>query len=329
MRKLMAIFSLCKRNTNRLLGVFPDWFGTDKVQTSLIVFGFILMALGVVCEIMATASTEQLGNKVTNQFILNFSTNQPVSGLSSEKNQDVPAAQEGSNSRIKYFIYKVGALVLISIGTSIAAAGIIFRVTQRKDIFQDSLEKAGVIFVGDRAAFDEVIGWDNWLKQTHRCSNLIIIGKDQIKWAEESAEAISSVLSRNIDVKFIFQGEKCNESLEKFWTELAQKDAGGKFTNWRKDQKLKLCVNTGANGDYGYYWNGERLIVKLYFEVEKKIQAPLIVFNVRFASGTFNVADFSVASRDHVPYSEKKKMLLQAGLNIWKISEGSKLVELA
>jgi len=309
--------------------MFPDWFGTDKVQTSLILFGCALMVLGVICEIEATASTSQPGSKVTNQFILNFTTNQPISGSSSERNQDVPAAQEGTNDRLRYFLFKVGSLVLISIGTAIAAAGIVFRITQKKDIFQESLEKAGVIFVGDRAAFDEVVGWDNWIKETHRCSDLIIIGKDQIKWAEESAEAISSVLSRKIDVKFIFQGDHCDKSLQDFWTELEQNDADGKFAEWRKSGRLKLCTNKGANGDYGYYWNGERLIVKLYFEVENKRQAPLIVFNVRFASGKFDQADFSVGSRDQVPFTEKKKMLLQAGVNIWKISQGSQIVKMS
>ncbi len=185
-----------------------------------------------------------------------------------------------------------------------------------------------MLFVGDRNAFDEAIGWDNWINETHRCSNLIIIGKDQIKWAEESAQAISSVLSRNIDVTFIFQGTSCDESLQKFWAELEQKDTGRKFVEWRKNEKLKLCTNKGQNGDYGYYWNGEKLIVKLYFEVENKRQAPLIVFNVRFASGKFNDSDFSVGSQEHVPFSEKKKMLFQAGLNIWKIQNGSKLVKL-
>jgi uncharacterized membrane protein len=313
---------------NRFLGVFPEWFGTDKVQTSLILCGFVLMALGVVCEIKATAKTNELGSRVTNQFIVNFATNQPTSEISSERHLDMPLAQDETNGSVTYFLFKVGSLVFISVGTAIAAAGIIYRVTQKKDIFQECLEKAGVIFVGDRAAFDEVIGWDNWIKETHRCSDLIIIGKDQIKWAEESAEAISSVLSRNIVVTFIFQGPQCDESLRNFWNELEKNDAGQKFVSWRQSEKLRLLTNKNQNGDYGYYWNGERLIVKLYFEVENKRQAPLIVFNVRFASGKFDQADFSVGSRDHVPVSEKKKMLLQAGLNIWRISEGSELVKL-
>jgi hypothetical protein len=328
MQKLMVCLSLCRRNADRLLGVFPDWFGTDKVQTSVLLFGLFLIAAGVFCEIMATAGTSQLEGQTVNQFFFNFGTNQPISASPSDRVEALPPPSSGNGGKAKYFFYKVGALVLISVGTSIVAAGIIYRITRKRDIFQESLEKAGVLFVGDREAFDEVIGWDDWINQTHRCSNLIIIGKDQIKWAEESAEAISSVLSRNIDVTFIFQGAQSDESLRKFWTELEQKDTGGKFIQWRRNGKLQLRTNRGQNGDYGYYWNGEKLIVKLYFEVENKRQAPLIVFNVRFASGKFNHADFSVGSWEYVPFPEKKKMLLQAGLNIWKISQGSLLVEL-
>jgi len=218
--------------------------------------------------------------------------------------------------------------VLISVGTSIVAAGIILRITRRRDPLQESLEKAGVLFVGDRNAFDEVIGWDNWINETHRCSNLIIIGKDQIKWAELSAEAISSVLSRDIDVSFIFQGKHCDKSLQAFWDELKQKDPGGRFVEWRKREKLKLFTNGEQEGKYGYYWNGEKLVVKLYFEVENKIQAPLIVFDVSFASGEFNPTDFSAGTREHVPFWEKKRMLFQAGLNISKIHNDSRLEKL-
>ena len=251
-----------------------------------------------------------------------------MSASTPDKIEGLSRAGGEKNGNAKSSWYRVVSLVLISVGTSIVAAGIILRVTRKGNTFQESLEKAGVLFVGDRAAFDEVIGWDTWITETHRCSNLIIIGKDQIKWAEDSADAISGALSRGIEVMFIFQGPQCEDSLQKFWAELEQKDTGGKFVEWRKKTSLKLCTNKGQNGDYGYYWNGERLIVKLYFEVENKRQAPLIVFNVGFASGRFDQADFSVGSRGHVPYQEKKKMLLQAGLNIWKISQGSELVKL-
>jgi hypothetical protein len=157
---------------------------------------------------------------------------------------------------------------------------------------------------------------------------LIIVGKDQIKWAELSAEAISRVLSRDIEVAFIFQGRKCDQSLHDFWNELKQKDPGGRFDGWRKGGRLKLLTNKEQDGNYGYYWNGEKLVVKLYFEVENKVQAPLIVFDVRFASGKFNHTDFSAGTREHIPFSEKKRMLFQAGLNIWKIRKDSKLEEL-
>jgi hypothetical protein len=90
-----------------------------------------------------------------------------------------------------------------------------------------------------------------------------------------------------------------------------------------------LSTNKGQTGDYGYYWNGEKLVVKLYFEVANKRQAPLIVFDVTFADGKFDPADFSARSREYVPSAEKKKMLLQAGLNIGKIAQGSQLVDLA
>jgi len=327
MRKLMACFSFCYKCADRLLAVLPEWFGIDKVQASVVVFGSILVALGMVFE-MVSPSPKEAGSRPVNQFYFNFGTNQPLGSSVPEKMEAVPGAQDTANAGAQYSWRKVIALVLISVGTSIIGAGIILRITRKRNSLQESLEKAGVLFVGDRNAFDEAIGWDNWINETHRCSNLIIIGKDQIKWAEESAQAISSVLSRNIDVTFIFQGTSCDESLQKFWAELEQKDTGRKFVEWRKNEKLKLCTNKGQNGDYGYYWNGEKLIVKLYFEVENKRQAPLIVFNVRFASGKFNDSDFSVGSQEHVPFSEKKKMLFQAGLNIWKIQNGSKLVKL-
>src|SRR5437867_3515738 len=133
-RTLMAWLSLGRRSVNRLLGVFADWFGTDKVQTSVILFGAVFVLIGVLSESLPTAAAEQ------------------------------GKAQ---------FVFKAIAVVFVSIGTSVIAAGIIFRVIHKKDRFHESLEKAGVLFVGDRNAFDEVIGWDNWIRETHRCSELI------------------------------------------------------------------------------------------------------------------------------------------------------------
>lgn len=269
-----------------------------------------------------------MGSRHVNQFYFNFGTNQPTGSSVPEKMGDVSGVQEMGTAGTRYSWRKIIALVLVSVGTSIIGAGVILRITRKRNNLQESLEKAGVLFVGDRNAFDEVIGWDNWINETHRCSDLIIIGKDQIKWAEESAEALSRVLLRDIDVSFIFQGEQCDDSLQKFWNEVKQKDPGGRFFEWRKRDKLKLLTNREQDGNYGYYWNGAKLIVKLYFEVERKIQAPLIVFDVRFASGKFDHADFSAGTREHVPFWEKKRMLLQAGLNIWKIQKDSKLVKL-
>ncbi len=96
----------------------------------------------------------------------------------------------------------------------------------------------------------------------------------------------------------------------------------------RKNDNLKLCRNDDPNPDYGYYWNGNKLVVKLYFKVPEKREAPFIVFNISFASGKFDDADFSITCLTHVPFSEKKKMLVQAGVNICKIVKTSQLVQL-
>lgn len=289
-RKTMAVLSLGRRSVNRLLIVFSDWFGTDKVQMSILFAGSLLIGLGVLCEVFATEDTDK-GKK--------------------------------------YFWLKVFSVVLVSVGTSIAATGMIFRIAQQKDKYQQSLQKAGVLFVGDRNALDEVIGWDNWIRETHRCAELIIIGKDQAKWAEESAAALGTVLSRDIQVTFIFQGKECEQRLEKFWNQLTKQDMSGKFVEWRQKDRLKLCKNSDPDVDFGYYWNGKKLIVKIYFKVPEKREAPFIVFDVSFASGKFDDADFSVTCLDHVPSAEKKKMLVQAGMNICRIVKASELVPLA
>jgi len=259
------------------------------VQTIVILFGAVWGLLGVVSESAATAET---------------------------------------NHGKAYFLFRVISVIFVSVGTSVIAAGIVFRVVQKRDRFHESLEKAGVLFVGDRNAFDEVIGWDNWILETHRCSELIIIGKDQIKWAEDSAAALGTVLSRGINVTFIFQGEQCDQRLDAFWRKLTEQDTSERFAQWRKNGKLKLCKKQDPNPDYGYYWNGNKLIVKLYFRVPEKREAPFIVFNTSFASGKFDDADFSITCLTHVPFSEKKKMLVQAGVNMCKIGKNAQLAQL-
>jgi hypothetical protein len=275
----MAGLSWCARSANRVLTVFHEWFGSDRVQTSVILVGIICICAAVVFEVV------------------------------------VP--------------WTFGSLVFVSVGTSIVATGIVFRVTQKKDIFQDAVQKAGVLFVGDRNAFNEVIGWDRWIVETRRCAELIIIGKDQIKWAEDSAAAIASVLARNVEVTFIFQGDQCEQRLSAFWDALKGQDTNGQFMQWRSSARLKLCKYRDEDGDYGYYWNGEKLIVKLYFDVANKRDAPFIVFNVSFAAGKFDDEDFSVASLTHIPFSDKKKMLVQVGANMCKIIRGATIVPLS
>lgn len=141
-----------------MVGIFPDWFGVDRVQTSILVFGFLLIVLGVFCEIKATIKASPVDTQTINQFFFDFSTNQP-GGTTVPDRVSSAGPQASGNSSLQYFLYKVGALVLISVGTSIMAAGIILRITRQMSKFQDSLEKSGVLFVGDREAFDEVIGW--------------------------------------------------------------------------------------------------------------------------------------------------------------------------
>src|SRR6266568_299212 len=107
MRRFMASLSWCSRTGSRLLGVFADWFGTDKIQTSVIVAGGISILLGAMFEIGATAYPTQLGKKLV-------------------------------------LLFRFSSVAWISVGSSIAAAGIVYRVTQKKDAFRDSLEKAVV-----------------------------------------------------------------------------------------------------------------------------------------------------------------------------------------
>jgi hypothetical protein len=287
---VMAAVSWCLRAAKRLSTLLPDWFGADPIQASIIWAGILLVCTGAVCEISAKLSALQSEAKLLVSL-------------------------------------KFTALVLISIGTSVIASGIIFKVSQKENHFQSSLNKAGVLFVGDRNAFNEVIGWDNWITQTRRSSELIIIGKDQIKWAEESASSLGKVLNRGINITFIFQGAQWQSRLEAFWKCLTSQDVNQKFTAWRKSGKLKLC-KYDQEEEYGYYWNGEKLVVKFYFVANKR-EAPFIVFDVSFAAGKFDSEDFSVASVDHIPFSDKKKMLVQAGANMCKIIAGSQLIPLA
>jgi hypothetical protein len=150
MHKVMAFLSFCSRSIDRLLAVFPEWFGADKTQASVIFFGTILIAAGIICE-MVSSSPDELDSRVVNQFYLNFTTNQPIPTSGS-------ASQESGKPVPKHSWLKLAALVLISVGASIVAAGIILRVARMNGPLQASLEKAGVLFVGDRNAFDEVIG---------------------------------------------------------------------------------------------------------------------------------------------------------------------------
>jgi uncharacterized membrane protein len=327
---LMICLSSCSKGLERLLSLFPDWFGVEKVQASVIFVGAALLVLGIIVQVYSGPDSDETGPNI-NQFYFAFGTNQPPGSSPTGSDQAAAGKQPPTGpAQTRSVGQKILALILISIGTSILGAGIILKVTQARSNLQASLQNAGVVFVGDRVAFDEVIGWDNWIRDTHRCSELIIIGKDQFKWAEESAEALGALLTRGVQASFIFQGTQCNDSLQRFWNELKQKDAGGKFDRWRRDGKLLLYTNSQTDGNYGYYWNGTNLIVKLYFEVEQKIQAPLIVFDVRFAAGKFDYADFSPGTcEQYVPLWQKKRMLLQAGRNIWTIKQGATLLGLA
>src|SRR6266545_3714017 len=84
MRKLMACFSFCYKCADRLLAVLPEWFGIDKVQASVVVFGSILVALGMVFEMVSPSPKEAVSRPV-NQFYFNFGTNQPLGSSVPEK----------------------------------------------------------------------------------------------------------------------------------------------------------------------------------------------------------------------------------------------------
>ena len=123
----MACFSFCYKCADRLLAVLPEWFGIDKVQASVVVFGSILVALGMVFE-MVSPSPKEAGSRPVNQFYFNFGTNQPLGSSVPEKMEAVPGAQDTATAGAQYSWRKVIALVLISVGTSIIGAGIILRI---------------------------------------------------------------------------------------------------------------------------------------------------------------------------------------------------------
>ncbi len=70
----MACLSFCYKGLDRLLAVFPEWFGIDKVQASVIVFGSFLVALGIVFDIVSPSPSDP-GSRFVNQFYFNFGTN--------------------------------------------------------------------------------------------------------------------------------------------------------------------------------------------------------------------------------------------------------------
>lgn len=333
---MLLILKLCSlglRTVKRIFCFFEDWFGLDPRQLGIISVGLLFTVLGCGCWFIANHTINpptRIQDDRTSQMLAT-DTNNPTTVIADnpQKRHELLITETFATS-----VWNLGSIILPSIGCSIVAAGIIYRISQARTKFQNSLETAAVLLVGDREAFEEVIGWDKWIDETRLGSELIFIGKDQELWADKSAAALSRALQKGIPVRFVFQGKQksgqpsptsgtasepsAEDRLTKFWEKLLCTDHSQIFKNaLGKPSGLTLQIVYDDHANYSYYWNGEKLVVKVYFGIKNKRTAPLIVFNTSFACGKFHIREFSPGSGLHyMPQPEKKQMLIQAAVNI-------------
>lgn len=193
--------------------------------------------------------------------------------------------------------------ILIGIGGSVFASGLVVKILSRipRNPEEERLIQTGTIFIGDRLAFNEQYqpwnqkGWNAWIKQTPRGGHLIISGKEQRYWLEESWPAVRSVLQKHIETNFIFLGleEQVKQYHQHFMGRFNQKDGDQhELTKYLKCWKYVPYESHKDVDDFGFYWNGRVLLVKMYLHDTKKENCPIIGFATPGVSPKFNIEDF-------------------------------------
>jgi hypothetical protein len=208
---------------------------------------------------------------------------------------------------LSYFLKKYSFFdkLFLSIGCSIIASALIVRLLESREESLKNFAATGIRFVGDREYFDREIKWDKWIRSTNRAGKIIIIGKKNTKWITNSYNSLQSVLKRGIEINFLFMGtkEEIVKNYKVFYRLIKQYIPN--YNNYRELIKCYYFLTSDSFGDFGFYWNGNQLIVKLYLALVDNVEAPMIVFDTSFATPQFDILDFTQYI-DALPFSEPK-----------------------
>lgn len=184
--------------------------------------------------------------------------------------------------------------IFLAVGCSVLASALVVRVLKERNNLPN-VRESGVCFVGDRSYFDRAIGWDNWINQTSRGGEIIIVGKKNENWVKLSCEALIKAVDRDIPIRFVFTGS--SEEIEKNVVVFRDNIAKARLTDEQKERFSKIDLYEYPTGsdtpEFGFYWNGRSLVVKMYFQAVQNVEAPLIAFDTIYASQRFDVRDFT------------------------------------
>ena len=194
-------------------------------------------------------------------------------------------------------------LISIGIGGSVLASGLVVNILSRipREVEGELLIQTGIVFVGDRRAFIKEYhvadqeGWDAWIRQTPRGGRLIIIGKEHRFWFGESGASIKSVLKKRIETNFVFLGdeEQVQQYHQNFMVRFNERvGKQSESTKYLKCWKYVPDENHKDVDDFGFYWNGCVLLVKMYLHDTRKEYCPIIGFATPGTSHKFNIEDF-------------------------------------
>lgn len=216
--------------------------------------------------------------------------------------------------------------IVIAIGGSVFASGLVVKILSRipRDAEEERLVQTGIIFIGDRDSFDKEYhvgnqkGWDAWIRQTPRGGHLIIIGKEHRFWIQKSWADISSVLKKGIETNFVFLGNE---------TQVIKSHIS--FTNNLENSPVQLkCWKYVPDGshedvdDFGFYWNGRVLLVKMYLHNIDKEYCPIIGFKIPGTVGTkFNIEDFHEPATLILSHAKALVKCAESLNHIWTIKQ--------
>lgn len=227
-------------------------------------------------------------------------------------------------------------LISIGIGGSVLASGLVVNILSRipREAEGELFIQTGIAFVGDRDAFNEEYhvgnqkGWDAWIRQTPRGGHLIISGKEQRYWLEKSLPAVQSVLQKHIQTNFVFLGDE--EQVQKYRQNFMLRfdEKVGDQPELTKHLKCWKYVPDESHkdvDDFGFYWNGSVLLVKMYLHDIPKEYCPIIGFKIPgTVSIKFNIEDFHEPATLILSHASALKKCVESLNHIWAEKKGFK-----